>query len=391
MSELRARIASDLAVNVYAVQNSEDLELFMMRSEFSASRGSSIKIHAEVGGRIVRSAVDGFGICAFGGAGYEQDIFLIFRGSTSANRGADWVSNFKIGLGFTRSGRPVHIGFLNIFKSMESQIQSFLKDHIGRIRTVHCIGHSLGGAVATLAAEWIKSSSPMLDVKLYTFGAPKPGMSIFSSGITAKLGFENIYRVYHATDPVPMIPLFPFIHPPYNNYGHYISTNESILSAQDHDVRKYRESVKDKIWEDFKRRGPAYSSESAVEEWLSSRVSVDANSSKTWQWLNEAMMYILKKVLYLGAHILQAGITSLVTLADKLAWLLIKAKDLLVGAWDGSVWLLRFMKKAMQALGIKVVSDIAELTQTVIRNVIERLIQKTLSVAKKAVQAINIH
>lgn len=63
MSELRAKIASDLAVNVYAVQNSEDLELFMMRPEFSAPRGSSIKINAEVGGRIVRSAVDGFGLC----------------------------------------------------------------------------------------------------------------------------------------------------------------------------------------------------------------------------------------------------------------------------------------------------------------------------------------
>lgn len=386
MATLFPKIASELAADVYAVQDEDELEVFLMRSEFSENPSNKVHLQADVGGRIIRNAVDGFGVCAVGGAGYENDIFLMFRGSTHANNGADWVSNFKLGLDFTSSGRPAHVGFLNIFRSMQPQIEQFLSQNSGRQGTIHCVGHSLGGAVASIAADWVKSFRKTTDVKLYTFGAPKPGMMLFSSGMTSSLGKENIYRVYHATDPVPMIPLFPFVHPPFNSYGHYIPSSENILSAAAHDMINYKTSVSKSTWSDMQRRAPQFTSEHAVEEWLNSKIKVDPGSSKTWQWLNEALIYVLKKIIGPALGVIQAGITGLVTIADKLAWILVKAKDLIVGAWDGSVWLLRLMQKAMQALGMKVIDSVKNLTQAIIKTIIERLMEKTVEVAKRAIQ-----
>lgn len=233
MTRLEPKDAAELARDVYAVQSELELKIFMMRPQFSASSDNKISIKAEVGSRLINTR-DGFGVCAVGGKGYEKDIFLVFRGSTRANHNADWVSNARIGITATLSG-PVHSGFNNIFTSMQPEIKKFLSEHGKPDATYHCIGHSLGGAVATLTANWLRADKTR-SVKLYTFGAPKPGMFLFSSTFTRKMGKENIYRAYHPTDPVPMIPLFPYVHAPLPGYGHYISTNENMVSTAAHDI-----------------------------------------------------------------------------------------------------------------------------------------------------------
>ena len=177
MGNLIPRIAAELASDVYLVQLDNTIKAFLSRPEFSAKSGDKQHLKAEVGFRIT-NVKDGFGICAVGGNGYENDIFLIFRGSTAANQGADWVSNARIGVEFSKTGLPVHLGFNHIFSSMLPQIKQFLNEN-QVTGTIHCIGHSLGGAIATLAADWIKSQFGK-PVKLYTFGAPRPGLMLFS-------------------------------------------------------------------------------------------------------------------------------------------------------------------------------------------------------------------
>lgn len=63
-------------------------------------------------------------------------------------------------------------------------------------------GHSLGGAIATLAAADMRSSG--YAVKLYTFGAPRVSSSELANYITSQSGGN--YRVTHYNDPVPNIP-----------------------------------------------------------------------------------------------------------------------------------------------------------------------------------------
>ena len=45
-----------------------------------------------------------------------------------------------------------------------------------------CIGHSLGGAVAQLAALWLAQRFPRADLRVVTFGSPRVGNRAFKVG-----------------------------------------------------------------------------------------------------------------------------------------------------------------------------------------------------------------
>lgn len=67
---------------------------------------------------------------------------------------------------------------------------------------VKTTGHSLGAAVATLAAmDLIKAG---FDTSCYNFGSPRVGTSRFSS--FAGTIMTDMWRVTHARDPVPHLP-----------------------------------------------------------------------------------------------------------------------------------------------------------------------------------------
>ena len=85
--------------------------------------------------------------------------------------------------------------------------------------------HSLGGALATLGANWIKAQYKV-PVKLYTFGSPRVGHNPFA--IQSETSLNGIYRAVHRSDPVPMVPVWPFVHAG-NEYR--ISTCVSLTGA----------------------------------------------------------------------------------------------------------------------------------------------------------------
>ena len=76
----------------------------------------------------------------------------MFRGTTMSNYGADIISDVRIGVETSKTGLPVHVGFNHAFCSMLPGIREFLGMNIDATGTAHVIGHSLGGAVAAIAA-----------------------------------------------------------------------------------------------------------------------------------------------------------------------------------------------------------------------------------------------
>lgn len=383
MSELVAKVAAELAKEVYFVQDEFTVEAILSRPEFSKKSSDKQHLKATVGSRLVNTQ-DGFGICALGGKNYENDIFLVFRGSTDANHKADWVSNFRIGVEYSRTGLPVHVGFNHIFGSMLPKIREFLNLHNKATGTIHCIGHSLGGAVATLVADWV-SSNRANPVKLYTFGAPRPGLWRFAKRFTTKVGLENIHRVFHATDPVPMIPIYPFLHAPLPGMGHYIHSSEAIVSAAAHDMALYVKSVTGVSWLELEKKIPSHNVEHAIEEWLKSKIPVSASSPRIWEWVNAALIYVLKKIGVAAVAVLEAGFIGVITLADKIAWVLRKGIDL---AKDTGNWVIHLMRKIMQVLGMKVVDTAKELTQALLQRVLLRLIERINAEAQRAIRQI---
>ena len=383
MTELGPTPAAEIAEEVYAVNKSPiSLEIFLSRPEFSKKSNDKQQLTAELGFRLINTR-DTFGLCAKGGKGYENDIFIIFRGSTKLK--ADWMTNFRLGVQVSDNGWPVHIGFNTAFKSMLPQIQDFLRT-ANKAATIHCIGHSLGGAVATIAANWVASNKSQ-SVKLYTFGAPKPGLFMFANSLTKKIGKKNIFRTYHATDPVPMVPMFPFVQPPLPGFGHCIPSSEGILGAEAHDIKKYVKSVSRQSWDNLERRKPPYSIESSVKFWLQSKTPVNAGSPKVWQWINAGLIYVLTKIVGVTAGVFQAGLMGAMTLADNIAWMLRKGIEFSnkSGLTDLSSWVLLLMNKMMQVLGMGIPTETIELTQAFMRNILMKLMQRSNEAAQKAV------
>lgn len=385
--ELRPQEAAGFADKVYAINATQTragalLLKDLLKDKIFSQKNTASSLTATVGGNLLLSAMDGFGLCTMGGKGYEGDLFLIFRGTTTANNKADFVTDGNIGLISSSTGQMVHVGFNNTFTSMLPQIRTFLaKNKV--TGTVHCIGHSLGGAVASLAADWLKKKAGK-SVKLYTFGAPRVGTYFFAKSTTDNLKVENIHRVYHKTDPVPMVALFPFMQAPYNSNGHFIESSELVFSGAAHKMGKYVESVRSKSWTALNSvPDEPYNVEWAIEQWLNSKRYTSADSHTFLRWAESALIYVLKKIGISVVAALQGAVMGVATLADKLAYILSKGIDL---ADNISYWVVRFMRRIMQALGMKVAASKEELTRGVIRTALLRLTRKNYDNAQRAIR-----
>ncbi|MCD5995494.1 lipase family protein [Pseudomonas sp. CDFA 602] len=95
-----------------------------------------------------------------------------------------------------------HRGFHQAFVSLKKFIDDYLKAFYTREQTILVTGHSLGGAIAVLAAEWIRRMSAQHKVVLYTYGAPRSGDSAF---VRAAKDLVH-HRIVNHNDPVPGVP-----------------------------------------------------------------------------------------------------------------------------------------------------------------------------------------
>lgn len=383
-SELTPRAAARLAADVYSLNagDATRLALFLANPLF---QGNSKTMNAQVGGRVFRAARDAFGLAAVGAGDFEGDLFLVFRGTTENNNKADFVTDARIGLTRSRSGAAVHIGFNQTFNSMIGEIQRFASEQ--KVSgTIHCVGHSLGGAIATLAADWAHGNLSR-SVKLYTFGQPRVGLSFFATNFTNKLHANNIHRVFHTTDPVPMVPIFPYVHSPLPGAGHSIVSTQKIISAEAHAIDEdgYVDSVKGKTWTQLNRSAPVFNHESIIEEWLNSHRHENFYDSKTLDLLERAIFWLVRKVLTAFVSFAQLAVMGIHTFIDMLAWALaqgIKLRD------KATNFVKLFMQKVMRILGIpeRIAGD--NPNQGFFRFLLNTLLQRLNEWAQSAVRGI---
>ncbi|KAJ6477524.1 alpha/beta-hydrolase [Mycena sanguinolenta] len=106
----------------------------------------------------------------------------------------------------------VHAGFLAAWNTVALQITATLATqrqlHPGHRLVI--VGHSMGGALATLAAVSLLQlfpASPIMDqTRIYSYGAPRTGNEVFATYVNAEFG-ARAFRVVHTNDGVPtMIP-----------------------------------------------------------------------------------------------------------------------------------------------------------------------------------------
>ncbi len=212
MVEISPKVASELASLAYQIEaNPKRLRpLPATKNHFkfdlnNVQKGSS-------GGFFWRETT-GFVLI---GQGHSQthkgDHVLAIRGTASL---ADALTDATCHSKNSDTGSAVHTGFQTTFASFRDDLAQYMRQPDVQKSTgiIHCVGHSLGGALATLVADWIKVEFNKT-VYLYTFGCPRVGKKDFAIKSSARI--DKIFRCVHGADPVPKIPVWPFHHAPIN-------------------------------------------------------------------------------------------------------------------------------------------------------------------------------
>ncbi|MED5525953.1 MAG: lipase family protein [Pseudomonadota bacterium] len=212
MPSVTPRVASQLALLTYDIESADRYGNYRFTVPPETARAFEIDANpvlGQSGFALLRKKL-GFCLVGKGIGAYEGDHVIALRGTNPGNI-VDVLTDLNIGVTTAENGSLAHYGFVHTFDSFKATLKSYLDKNPGR-GTIHCIGHSLGGALATLTADWAKKEYRRT-VKLYTFGCPRVGYSGFARNVTANI--DKIYRCTHGADPITKVPLWPFYHTPY--------------------------------------------------------------------------------------------------------------------------------------------------------------------------------
>jgi predicted lipase len=136
----------------------------------------------------------------------EHNI-LVFRGTQTQ---AEWLKNLNAAqqMYVAPSGKnygEVHQGFLELTRKLSPSIAEVAK-RLDPTIPCYITGHSLGAAIATLAAMELIQAIPQIkdQIQLYTFAGPRICSPTFAE-IHSQL-IPNAYRIINLGDTVPLVP-----------------------------------------------------------------------------------------------------------------------------------------------------------------------------------------
>ena len=139
----------------------------------------------------------------------EGDVALLsFRGTKNT---AHWLRDAR----FIPWGHPwglAHLGFVDGIKDIHDELGLFLNAASG-VNHIWVTGHSLGGALAVLAAAWIKINGGGRPSSVYTYGQPRVGATqLFGTDFADRFSIElpgRLHRFVNQSDIVTRVPPAP--------------------------------------------------------------------------------------------------------------------------------------------------------------------------------------
>jgi hypothetical protein len=148
--------------------------------------------------------------------GYQTSSNRIVVTVRGTRNWVNWIEDFDfIPTDYSYcSNCKVHSGFYVVLQGLEYEglitgIQSLLQA-TSYSAELFIVGHSLGGAVATLLMAHLYEhnviSANTTRLELYTFGSPRVGNPAFASYVTGLLPHDRQHRLTHHMDPVPHLP-----------------------------------------------------------------------------------------------------------------------------------------------------------------------------------------
>jgi triacylglycerol lipase len=130
----------------------------------------------------------------------QHATFVTFAGSDPA-KPQDWITDFEA----MPSPDDLHSGFEQAVETVWPDIQTAIAKRATPAQPLFFTGHSLGGALAILAASRAPLERNVQQVVVYTFGSPRTGGETFFNDYTPRLG-DLTFRFIHGSDIVPTVP-----------------------------------------------------------------------------------------------------------------------------------------------------------------------------------------
>lgn len=326
-----------------------------------------------------------FGYIARGVGPFATEAAIVTRGTDML---ADWITDANIGIQVGPGGLPVHAGFHETWKSFAAELAAFFRDH--NPTRVHCVGHSLGGALATLSADYV-STRGLAAVELYTFGCPRVGDGLFARSLTRRIGAASIHRVSHPSDPVPMIPLFPFWHLPFGGAGLTIAKgSHGLISGGAHSMaHSYLPAVREHSWTTLAAAETRADDGQRTQSWLERAAEGHGGfimgSATLLSMIGRALAWLLAKAGQLVMGGLGTTLTVGATVLDQIAWLLTRAAQL---SKELALHIKTLIGAIFRFLGRKV-GETVDVTVAFMRWLLETLFSALRAAAQRALALIN--
>ncbi|WP_241654132.1 lipase family protein [Wolbachia endosymbiont of Laodelphax striatellus] len=148
-------------------------------------------------------------------AGYifikDKEVTIAYHGTRDLNDVKEDLRASLAKLSFLPEDHRVHSGFYSLFKRSWPSVHKILKGHANdkglaiKDLKINVTGHSMGGALASIAALCLNKTEDAEDVHVATFGSPRVFYNCAADVYDKCLGNKTI-RVACQSDPVPCLP-----------------------------------------------------------------------------------------------------------------------------------------------------------------------------------------
>jgi triacylglycerol lipase len=133
----------------------------------------------------------------------DLEAVLVFRGTATPE---EWLRDLEfrqVDYEFVPLAGKTHAGFTAIYQSARERILNAIR-RVNSWKQLLITGHSLGGALATLAALDLAVNTPFAAPVMINFGSPRVGDPEFANVYNDTI--RNSLRMVNLFDPVPRVP-----------------------------------------------------------------------------------------------------------------------------------------------------------------------------------------
>jgi triacylglycerol lipase len=159
-------------------------------------------------------------------AASDEMIITGFRGTEPAKM-QDWLSDTTTPPWPGPAGKGhMHYGFAEALQSIHPKVRDAITEFRDHDQTIWFAGHSLGGALAALAAMRLHFEEPsLLADGVYTFGQPRVCDRTLAAAHDEAFG-DRTHRFVNNNDIVPQVPPEPVFH--HTKTLHYIDSDGRV-------------------------------------------------------------------------------------------------------------------------------------------------------------------